>query len=188
MPVIRAAPFEVRKGHSHRGLSPGALGDVRARDLAEDYPLVQLTDDASTAVELMAKCQRPGVVVVDANNRPVTVLPGSQVLRFVVPRYVQDDLALARVYDERGADACGTRLRGRTVAELLSTENKRCELPQVSGTATVIECAAVMAKLHCSLVVVRDGDQLVGLAPAGTAAVMTSVRIALRIRFAALRV
>lgn len=139
---------------------------MRARDLAEDYPLVQLTDDAFTAAELMAKFRRPGVVVVDADNRPVTVLPGSQVLRFVIPRYVQADPALSRVYDERGADACVTRLRGRTVNELLSAKDKRCELAEVSGTATVIECAAVMARLHSPLVVVRDGDRVLGVVTA----------------------
>ena len=38
---------------------------MRARHLAEDYPLVQLTDDASIAAELMDKHRRPGVVIVD---------------------------------------------------------------------------------------------------------------------------
>jgi hypothetical protein len=36
---------------------------------------------------------------------PFTILPGTQVLRLAVPRYCQDDPALARVVDEAHADA-----------------------------------------------------------------------------------
>jgi hypothetical protein len=48
-----------------------------------------------------------------------TRLPGSQVLRFVIPKYVQGDLSLARVFDERHADVLGRRLRGARVRDLL---------------------------------------------------------------------
>jgi CBS domain-containing protein len=137
---------------------------VRARDLAEDYPLVQLTDDALTAARLIAEQRRPGVVVVDSDGRPVTVLPGSQVLRFIIPGYVQEDPSLARVYDERGgAEACVSKLAGRTVKELLPAKEKRYELPRVSGDATVIECAATMARLHSPLLLVSDGDEIHGV-------------------------
>jgi CBS domain-containing protein len=135
-----------------------------ARDLAEDYPLVQLTDDALTAAQLIAGQRRPGVVVVDADGKPVTVLPGSQVLRFIIPGYVQEDPSLARVYDERsGAQACAQKLEGRTVKELLPPKEKRYELPNVSGDATVIECAAMMARLHTPLLLVTDDDTIRGV-------------------------
>ncbi|MEV6236688.1 CBS domain-containing protein [Lentzea sp. NPDC051838] len=135
-----------------------------ARDLAEEYPLVQLTDDALTAARLIAEQRRPGVVVVDADHKPVTVLPGSQVLRFIVPGYVQEDPSLARVYDERGgAEACVTKLKGRTVKELLPPKEKRYELPRVAGDATLIECAAMMARLHSPLLLVSDDDTIHGV-------------------------
>ena len=125
---------------------------------------MQLTDDALTAARLIAEQRRPGVVVVDADNKPVTVLPGSQVLRFIVPGYVQEDPSLARVYDERGgAEACVTKLRGRTVKELLPPKEKRYELPRVSGDATLIECAAMMARLHSPLLLVSDDDTVHGV-------------------------
>ena len=137
---------------------------MRARDLAEDYPLVRLTDDALTAASLIAEQRRPGVVVIDADGKPVTVLPGSQVLRFIIPGYVQEDPSLARVFDERGgADACVRKLAGRTVKELLPAKEKRYELPRVSGDATVIECAATMARLHSPLLLVSDGDEIHGV-------------------------
>jgi CBS domain-containing protein len=103
-------------------------------------------------------------VVVDSDGRPVTVLPGSQVLRFIIPGYVQEDPSLARVYDERGgAEACVNKLAGRTVKELLPVKDKRYELPRVSGDATVMECAATMARLHSPLLLVSDGDEIHGV-------------------------
>jgi len=137
---------------------------MRARELAEDYPLVHLVDDALDAARLIADQRRPGVVVVDADDRPVTVLPASQVLRFIVPGYVQEDPSLARVYDERGgAEACVSKLDGHTVKELLPPKEKRYELPRVSGDATVIECAAMMARLRTPLLLVSDEDTIHGV-------------------------
>lgn len=139
---------------------------MHARDLAEDYPLVRLTDDALAAAQLIARQRRPGVVVVDADNHPVTVLPGSQVLRFIVPGYVLEDPSLARVYDERSADACVSRLTGRTVQEMLPPQERRHELPTVPGEATVIECAATMARLHSPLLLISDEHRIHGVVTA----------------------
>ncbi|WNV85155.1 CBS domain-containing protein [Umezawaea sp. Da 62-37] len=140
---------------------------MRARDLVEDYPLVRLGDDALTAARLIADQHRPAVVVVDEQGRPVAVLPGSQVLRFSVPGYVLDDPSLSRVYDERGgAEVCVAKLAKRTVKDVLPPEDKRLELPVVSGGATVLECAATMARLRVPLVVVVDADTIHGVVTA----------------------
>lgn len=134
-----------------------------ARDVTEEYPLVRSDDGALEAAEMIAGRRLPGVVVVDAAGRPLTVLPGSQVLRFLVPPYVQEDPSLARVFDERTADRCADRLRERRVSELLPREDERRELPVVDGDATVVECAAVMARLHSPLLVVTDDDHVRGV-------------------------
>lgn len=129
--------------------------------------MVRLTDDALAAARLIAEQRRPGVVVVDGEGRPVTVLPGSQVLRFSVPGYVQEDPSLARVYDEQGgADVCLRNLSGRSVKEVLPPEEKRYELPMVSGEATVLECAATMARLRTPLIVVSDDEEIHGVVTA----------------------
>ena len=60
----------------------------------------------------MAKHRIPGLIVTDEDGNPYTVLPGSQVLRFVIPSYVQDDPQLAAVYDEQAADELCGRLAG----------------------------------------------------------------------------
>ena len=137
---------------------------MRARDLAQDLPTVGPDDSALTAARLIAARRLPGIAVVDAGGHPVAVLPASQVLRFVVPGYVQDDPALARVMDEAGAERlCVQNLAGERVGDLLPPSRHRVELAAVDGNATVLECAAVMARLRSPLLVVVEGGQVRGL-------------------------
>lgn len=135
---------------------------MRARDLTEAYPTVNLDTDAMEAAQMMAGQRLPGLIVCGDDRRPYTVLPGSQVLRFVVPRYVQDEPSLARVYDERASDEMRGKLVGSTVRELLPKRPNVDEIPVVDGDATTIEVAAVMAQMHSPLVVVVEGDEIIG--------------------------
>ena len=133
-----------------------------ARDLADaDFPTIGLDDDAAAAARLLAERRLPGLVVVDAAGLPHSVLPGSQVLRFVIPGYVQDDPMLARVYDERHADLLTGKLAGTPVRTLLRAE--RTQPPVVDGRATVVEMAAVMAGLHSPLVAVVEDGRFLGV-------------------------
>lgn len=137
---------------------------MRARDMAEDLPTVRLDDGALLAATMLARRRLPGVVVVDGDpGRPVAVLPASQVLRFLVPHYVQEDPSLAGVFDERTADRCAARLGEQAVRDLLPPADRRTELAKVDGDATVIECAAVMARLRSPLLVVADRDVVHGV-------------------------
>ena len=136
---------------------------MRARDLSQDLPTVRPDDDAFTAARLMAAQRLPGLAVVDPDGTPVAVLPASQVLRFVVPVYIQDDPSLARVLDEATADLIADRLAGRTVREMLPPAKHRVELAAVDGNATVVQCAALMARLRSPLVVVLDGGHVRGV-------------------------
>jgi CBS domain-containing protein len=133
---------------------------MRARDLARPYPVVPLDSNALEAAHLLAEGRLPGLVVVDQEGHPTTILPGSQVLRFVLPRYVQDDPPLARVFDEAAADKLCGKLADFTVRELLARD--RPTLPVVDGDATAMEVAAVMARMHSPLVAVVHGGELLG--------------------------
>jgi CBS domain-containing protein len=140
------------------------VGGVRARDLAQDLPTVSPDDSALAAARLIAARGLPGIAVVDAGGRPVAVLPASQVLRSVVPGYVQEDPPLARVMDEAGAERlCMESLAGERVGDLLPASRHRVELAAVHGDATVLECAAVMARLRSPLLVVVDDGRVRGL-------------------------
>ena len=160
---LGASPYAVRRAPAG-GATAHYLRLMRAKDLAEDYPMAHLDDDAYAAVMAMASQRRPGVVVLGEGEVPLLVLPGTQVLRFLVPRYVQDDPSLARVFDESDAiEACVSKLSGHAVRELLPSEGKRAELAVVDGDATVMECAALMVRLRSPLLVVADGDVIHGV-------------------------
>src|SRR5215218_6971279 len=120
-----------------------------------------MDDDALDAVRLMTDEHLPGIVVCEPGGRPARILPGSQVLRFVIPRYVQDDAALARVVGERGAERMLAELSGRKVRELLP-EPPDVELAVANPDDTVLELAALMARTHSPLVAVVENGLLLG--------------------------
>lgn len=125
---------------------------MRARDLLTPYPTVTLDTPVAEAARLLATQNLRGLIVVDGDGKPLSILPGTQVLRLAVPGYRQDDPALARVVDEIHADAFLRTLAGRTVREALPREKR--ELPVTDPDATVLEVAALMARTHSPLVAV----------------------------------
>ncbi|MEU8265558.1 CBS domain-containing protein [Sphaerisporangium sp. NPDC049002] len=133
---------------------------MRARDLISAFPSVTLGTPVIEAARLLADQDLPGLIVVDDDGLPVSILPGTQVLRMAVPGYCQDDPALARVVDEKHADAFLTSLAGRTVAEALPVDAR--ELPVTDPDATVLEIAALMARTRSPLVAVVDKGRLLG--------------------------
>jgi CBS domain-containing protein len=140
---------------------------VRARDLAEQFPVVHLDTSAMDASRLLVDRTLPGLVVVDRDGLPLVILPGSQVLRFALPEYVEEDRTLAAVYSESDADALCEGLRGRTVEELMPSRQflpkKAADRPIVDPDANLMEVAAVMAEQHSPVVAVVDKGQIVGV-------------------------
>ena len=128
--------------------------------MAEEFPVVSLDDEARQAVELLASRRLPGLIVTRPDGSPYAVLPASQVVRFLVPSYVQDDPSLARVIDESLADRVADKLAGTTVRKLLPDEPG--EIPVVNHDDTILEIAAIMARLRCPLVVVTRDRAIVG--------------------------
>ena len=92
---------------------------VHADEMAEDFPVVGVESDAWPAVTLLAEHRLPGLVVTDPAGKPLSILPASQVVRILVPSYVQDDPSLAGVLSESMADRVADKLRGKTVRALL---------------------------------------------------------------------
>jgi predicted transcriptional regulator len=127
---------------------------MRAGDVSVQMSTVAEDTPARDAVRVLAAQDLPGLIVVDRDGRPLTVLAGTQVLRMALPSYCQDDPALARVIDEAAADVILEGVGDRTVADLLP--RNRPELPAVSAAATVLEVAAVMARSNVPLVAVVD--------------------------------
>lgn len=133
-----------------------------AGELARPYPTVTLDTGALEAARLLADRRLPGLIVLDDAGHPYTVLPGSQVLRFIVPGYVQDDPALARAFDEESADALCDKLAPRLVRDVLPRRKDLFDLPVVAADATSIEIAAVMARQRSPIVAVVEDSTLLG--------------------------
>ena len=138
---------------------------MTARVLVQPFPIVTPDTDAMEAAQTLAAQRLPGLIVCGDDGRPYTILPGSQVLRFLIPTYVQDDPALARALDEQASDELCRKLVHSTVRDLLPQPPDLDELPVVEADATALEVAAVMARMHSPLVAVideRDGNQVIG--------------------------
>ncbi|MGB3439516.1 MAG: CBS domain-containing protein [Actinophytocola sp.] len=134
---------------------------MHAKEMAEDFPVIGVESDAWEAVTQLAEHRLPGLVVMGDDGRPEAVLPASQVVRILVPSYVQDDPSLAGVLSESMADRVADKLRGKKVRQLLPADAP--ELAVVNDDDTIVEVAAVMARLRCPLAAVMDGDTLVGV-------------------------
>lgn len=135
-----------------------------AGEMAEDAPTITLDSSALEAARLLATQRLPGLVVVDDRGRPCSVLPASQVVRFLVPGYIQDDPSLAHVLSETMADRAADKLGSRSVRDVLP--NEAPELPVVQADDTVIEVAALMARLRSPLVAVLREGTMVGVVSA----------------------
>lgn len=134
---------------------------MRAEQIAEEFPVVTAESNALDAVRLMAERRLAGLVVTDQHGCPTTILPASEVVRLLVPRYVQDDPALAGVLSESMADRIADKLSGKTVAAVLPKE--RPDMPTVKAEDTTVEVAAVMAHERAPLVAVMAGKNLIGV-------------------------
>ncbi|MFI7068424.1 CBS domain-containing protein [Kribbella sp. NPDC050124] len=133
---------------------------MHGEQMAEGYPVIGLDDDALQAVELLASRRLPGLIVTGKDGSPYAILPASQVVKFLVPTYVQDDPALARVIEESLADQVADKLSGVTVRKLLPAEPT--EVPVVNHDDTILEVAAIMARLRCPLVAVMKDKEILG--------------------------
>jgi CBS domain-containing protein len=128
---------------------------VKAHELAIPYPVVAQGGLAVDAARLLMVEQRPGLIVVDDDNHPVAVLPGSQVLRLIIPGYIRDDRKLAGVVDDGFVDHMCDALENKTVAELLPKD--RSPLPVVGPDESLLEVAALMAAERSPIVAVVEG-------------------------------
>lgn len=134
---------------------------VRADQIAERFPVVTLDSSAMAAARLLAGERLPGIVVTDPAGLPCAILPASQVVRLIVPGYVQDDPSLAGVMSESMADRAAEKLASKLVRDVLP--DPLPALPSVKADDTIIEVAALMARVRSPIVAVLDHDGLIGV-------------------------
>jgi predicted transcriptional regulator len=134
---------------------------MHANEMAEDFPVVGMESDAWDAVTQLAERRLPGLVVTDKKGTPVSILPASQVVRILVPSYVQEDPSLAGVLSESMSDRVADKLHGKTVKALVPDDGP--EPAMVKADDTIVEVAAVMARLRSPLAAVMDGETMIGV-------------------------
>jgi hypothetical protein len=108
---------------------------VRAEDLEEKFPIVPIDSDAVDAARKIAEHSLPGLLVTDTSGKPYAVLPAYAILRFILPRYVQDDLTLAGVLGEPRPDQAVQNLAGKTVGDVLPDYLR--DMPSVDARDTI---------------------------------------------------
>ena len=134
---------------------------MKASDIANPDITVRPGDTVATALRLMAHHRVPGLIMVDENDRPRRVIPGSQVLRMAIPDNLQHDPALVRAIDETAADQFWIDEDDRTISECVSQE--KAKPGTVPADATLLEVAVTMAGLRTPLVAVVDtAGRLIG--------------------------
>ena len=132
---------------------------VHASDLQVSIPVVNRHTSALRAARLIAEGRRPGLVIADKNGKPVAVVSAADVLRLMVPNYIRDDMSLAGVFDERGAEEVWEHLDGRTIGELLDDDGVNVfDLLRVDHDATLVELAAQMAEARALVAMVSGTD------------------------------
>lgn len=138
---------------------------MHAADVVEELSAARPDDDVLSAVRTVCENGLPGLVVVDDQGDVVGCIPSIDLLRLAMPRYLQDDPGLARVFDEDYADHIAARLIGTRVRDLLGEAMNR--VPVARPRATVVEVAELMVVWSCPLVVVeKEGGGTLGVVTA----------------------
>jgi CBS domain-containing protein len=135
--------------------------DMHAEEIVEEFPVVTVDSNALDAARTLAEHRLPGIVVTDSSGKPYAVLPASQVVRFIVPTYVQDDPSLAGVINESWADHAADKLGDKKVRDVLPEHLQ--DIPSAKHDDTIIEVAALMARLRSPLIAVLKDGKLHGV-------------------------
>ena len=118
---------------------------MRAGDLLTGYPTVNLSTPVVAAARLLGERNLPGLIVVDAANRPLTILPGTQVLRMAVPALLPGRPGPGPGH-RRGRPPTCSSASWPAAPSPSACRSGATELPVVDPDATLLEIAALMAR------------------------------------------
>lgn len=134
---------------------------MRAAELEEQFPIVPIDSDAVDAARKIAEHNLPGLLVTDPAGKPCAMLPAYAILRFILPRYVQDNLSLAGVLGDPTPEQAVQNLAGKTVGDLLPDHPS--DIPSVDANATITKVAAEITRLRSPLIAVTKDGKLHGV-------------------------
>jgi CBS domain-containing protein len=125
---------------------------MHAADVTETLPMVRPSDDVLFAVRMVTRHHLSGLVVADEQGEVVGCMSSIDLLQLTLPRYLQEEPGLARVFDEAYADRIAAALVGIRVSEVLGEASAR--IPIARSRATVIELAELMVERRSPIAVV----------------------------------
>jgi CBS domain-containing protein len=132
---------------------------VKALGLAGPQETLRADASAQEGALVLSRIQTSAAIVVD-DDEFVGVVTDEDLLRALLPSYVGEADALARVLEEDSSEMLWQRLEGRTVRDLLVPNRE--EEPVVDGGATLVEVASVMVRAEAPIVAVVEDDRLIG--------------------------
>jgi CBS domain-containing protein len=77
---------------------------MHAADVIEALPTARPGDDVLSALRMVTRHHLPGLVVANKDGQIIGCMSSTDLLQLTLPRYVREEPALARVYDEEHAD------------------------------------------------------------------------------------
>jgi hypothetical protein len=122
-------------------------------------PVMTRETSALSGARVIARDHLNGLVVADDSGRPRWVVPAIAVLGLLIPRYLADDIRLAGVLDEAGAEELWKAADARTIAEALDDDDVRVyDIRTIDPTATLTEAVAVLATAGTPILLLEDGS------------------------------
>ena len=134
---------------------------MHAEDMAEEFPVITVDYECTGCCASPRRTPTAGNPCHRCVREPYAVLPASQVVRFIVPTYVQDDPSLAGVISESWADKAAEKLGDKKVHDVLP--DHLTDVPAANADDTIIEVAAIMARYRSPLIAVMKDRKLHGV-------------------------
>lgn len=130
---------------------------MHASDIATTLAVVDRSTAALDAVRLIAERDLIGLVVAEADGHPSAVVSSVDVLRYMLPGYLLDDLALTNTVGDVGLEDLRQGLDGRTIGDLVDDSHVAVRsVLVVPADAGPVEIAARMVDARTQVALVED--------------------------------
>jgi CBS domain-containing protein len=134
---------------------------MKARDLMKAARVVGPGDSCRTLIGAFADPEVRGVAVVTDVGELVGLITDQDMLAALLPSYVVDDEALARVLEEDAGARLSARLADRQTRDLIDETSR--EEAVVAPDDTLIEVADTMVRSRGPAVLVVEGKRVLGV-------------------------
>lgn len=132
---------------------------MHARDIATPLTVVDRTTPALDAVRLIADRDLVGLVVAETDGHPSSVVSSVDIVRYLLPGYLLDDLSLTNTVGDVGLEDLRQGLDGRTIGDLIDTSDVTVRsVLVVPDDAGPVEIAARMVDARTQVALVEIAD------------------------------